>query len=160
MGNNILEKKILIMPKTQASKKVAQKTASKVKKPVKNAVHKVYTKPRFFRPKTKSLTRSPKLMRSLRKTAGKVGTDSPYKVIVHPITSDKITNRMEQENILTFIVGLNCNKSQIKKTFEKLLNVSVRSVNTMIRPDGKKKAFIRLSPNHDSLKIASKIGIL
>merc|ERR1711976_616223 len=88
-------------------------------------------------------------------------TDKPmHKVILYPVTSDKNVQRMENENILTFIVALNANKSHIKKSFETLLSVKVRSVNTMIRPDGKKKAYIRLAQNHDSLKVASKIGIL
>merc|ERR1711998_369501 len=129
-------------------------------KPVTKAVHRVYKKPRFFRPKTKSLTRTPKLMRSIRKTVGQYGNSDPHKIILFPVTSDKNVQRMENENILTFIVRLSANKSQIKKTFENLLSVKVRSVNTMIRPDGKKKAYIRLTANHDSLKVASKIGIL
>merc|ERR1711953_760654 len=130
------------------------------KLPVAKAAHKVYHKPRFFRPKTKHLKRQPKLMRSIRKTVGKYGTNDPHKIILFPVTSDKNVQRMENENILTFIVALSANKSQIKKTFENLLSVKVRSVNTMIRPDGKKKAYIRLAQNHDSLKVASKIGIL
>merc|ERR1711975_79645 len=138
----------------------AQKTAAKVKKPVTKAVHRVYKKPRFFRPKTKSLARTPKLMRSIRKTVGQYGNDDPHKLILYPVTSDKNVQRMENENTLTFIVALHANKAQIKKVFESLLSVKVRSVNTMIRPDGNKKAYIRLTANHDSSKVASKIGIL
>merc|ERR1719456_266508 len=147
------------MPKATATA-TAKQTAAKVKKPVRKAVHKVYTKPRFFRPATKSVKRAPKLMRTIRKTVGKYGQADLHKVILYPVTSDKNVQRMENENILTFIVGDNANKSHIKKSVETLLNVKVRSVNTMIRPDGKKKAYIRLAQSHDSLKVASKIGIL
>lgn len=146
--------------KQQVAKKVADKTASKVSKPVKRAVHKVYHKPRFYRPACKAVARTPKLMRSIRAHIGKVGTASPYKVLLFPVTSDKNNTRMENDNILTFIVATSANKSQIKKTFENLLQVKVRSCNTMIRPDGKKKAYIRLAQPHDALKVASKIGIL
>merc|ERR1712025_365077 len=135
MGKDKAISKIKMPKKATAT---AQKTAAKVKKPVTKAVHRVYKKPRFFRPKTKSLARTPKLMRSIRKTVG----------------------QYENENTLTFIVALHANKAQIKKVFENLLSVKVRSVNTMIRPDGNKKAYIRLTANHDSLKVASKIGIL
>ena len=121
------------MPKTQAAKAKATKTAAKVNKPVAKKTHKVYTKPRFFRPVTKSIRRAPKLMRHIKTTIGKTGVDSPYKVILYPVTSDKNVVRMENENTLTFIVALSANKCLIKKTFEKLLNVKVRSVNTMIR---------------------------
>merc|ERR1712227_38830 len=147
------------MPK-QAAKSQANKTASKVAKPVSKAVHKVYTKPRFFRPKTKTQARTPKLMKSIRKVVGKEGQASPYKVLLYPLTSDKTNQQMENENTLTFIVALKANKSEIKKTVESLLQVKVRNVNTLVRPDGKKKAYIRLSPNHDALKLAAKIGIL
>merc|ERR1712183_227951 len=157
MGKDKAISKIKMPKKATAT---AKKTAAKVKKPVTKAVHKVYKKPRFFRPKTKGVKRAPKLMRSIRKTVGQYGNSDPHKLILYPVTSDKNVQRMENENILTFIVALNANKSQIKKVFESLLTVKVRSVNTMIRPDGKKKAYIRLAPNHDSLKVASKIGIL
>merc|ERR1712025_1388313 len=157
MGKDKAISKIKMPKKATAT---AQKTAAKVKKPVTKAVHRVYTKPRFFRPKTKCVARTPKLMRSIRKTVGQYGNSDPHKLILYPVTSDKNVQRMENENILTFIVALNANKSQIKKVFENLLTVKVRSVNTMIRPDGKKKAYIRLTANHDSLKVASKIGIL
>merc|ERR1712226_427627 len=157
MGKDKAISKIKMPKKATAT---AQKTASKVKKPVTKAVHRVYKKPRFFRPKTKSVARAPKLMKSIRKEVGQYGNADPHKVILYPVTSDKNVQRMENENILTFIVALKANKSQIKKVFENLLSVKVRSVNTMIRPDGNKKAYIRLSPNHDTMKVASKIGIL
>merc|ERR1711937_925179 len=137
MGKDKAISKIKMPKKATAT---AQKTAAKVKKPVTKAVHRVYKKPRFFRPKTKSLTRTPKLMRSIRKTVGQYGNSDPHKLILYPVTSDK--------------------NAQIKKVFENLLSVKVRSVNTMIRPDGNKKAYIRLAANHDSLKVASKVGIL
>merc|ERR1712141_599108 len=82
-----------------------------------------------------------KVKRTIRKEVGKYGQADLHKVILYPVTSDKNVQRMENENILTFIVGDNTNKTQIKKSFETLLNVKVRSVNTMIRPDGKKKAY-------------------
>ena len=38
--------------------------------------------------------------------------------------------------------------------------MKVRSIHTLIRPDGKKKAYIRLNPENDSLALANKIGII
>merc|ERR1711998_349103 len=151
MGKDKAISKIKMPKKATAT---AQKTAAKVKKPVTKAVHRVYKEPRFFRPKTKSLARTPKLMRSIRKTVGQYGNDDPHKVVLYPVTSDKNVQRMENENTLTFIVALNANKIMVKKTVESFLGVKVRSVNTMIRPDGQKKAYVRLAQNYDSLKIA------
>ena len=33
-------------------------------------------------------------------------------------------------------------------------------VNTLIRPDGTKKAYVRLTPDHDALDVANRIGII
>lgn len=52
------------------------------------------------------------------------------------------------------------NKQQIKKSFTEIYNAKVRAVNTLIRADGKKKAYIRLAPESDALGIANKIGII
>ena len=59
-----------------------------------------------------------------------------------------------------FLCALSASKAQIKEAFLRLYSTKVRSVNTLIRPDGKKKAFIRLSADSDSLSLANKIGII
>ena len=148
------------MPKGQVAKKVAEKTASKVKKPVRKASHKVYYKPRFFRPHTKTQKRAPKLLKQIKSKVVLEDSNDPLKVILWPITSDKNQQKMENENTLSFVVATWANKTQIANAFVKLHGVKIRSVNTLIRPDGKKKAYITLAPSSDSLKIASKIGIL
>ena len=35
--------------------------------------------------------------------------------------------------------------------------MKVIKVNTLIRPDGRKKAFVRLSPDHDAVEVANKV---
>jgi ribosomal protein L23 len=67
---------------------------------------------------------------------------------------------MEDENTMVFIVDNHANKRQIRDAFKALYNLKARSVNTLIRPDGKKKAYIRLSAESDSLNLANKIGII
>ncbi|KAI9156200.1 hypothetical protein LWI28_002097 [Acer negundo] len=37
---------------------------------------------------------------------------------------------------------------------------SDQKVNTLIRPDGTKKAYVRLTPDYDALDVANKIGII
>lgn len=39
----------------------------------------------------------------------------------------------------------------------KLYDIGVSRVNTLIRPDGLKKAFVRLSSDHDALDVANKV---
>ena len=38
-----------------------------------------------------------------------------------------------------------------------MYDVKVVKVNTLIRPDGRKKAFVRLSPDHDAVEVANKV---
>merc|ERR1712006_44875 len=113
MGKDKAISKIKMPKKATAT---AQKTAAKVKKPVTKAVHRVYKKPRFFRPKTKSLTRTPKLMRSIRKTVGQYGNSDPHKLILYPVTSDKNVQRMENENTLTFIVAFTLIRLKLRRS--------------------------------------------
>jgi len=68
--------------------------------------------------------------------------------------------KVEENNTLVFIVDRRANKTQVKAAVKKMYNLEAEKVNTLIRPDGKKKAYIRLSSNHDALDEANKIGII
>ena len=41
-----------------------------------------------------------------------------------------------------------------------MVSPQVIRVNTLIRPDGIKKAYVRLSPDHEALEVANTIGII
>lgn len=64
------------------------------------------------------------------------------------------------ENALIFIVDRRATKHEIKNAFEKLYKVKVVKINTLITPQGKKKAFIKLSPEHSALDLATEVGII
>lgn len=83
-----------------------------------------------------------------------------YKVIEQPITSETAMKKVEDGNILVFQVSLKSNKHQIKQAVKELYDVDVMSVNTLIRPNGTKKAFIRLTAEYDALDIANRIGYI
>ncbi|MGQ4833255.1 MAG: 50S ribosomal protein L23 [Candidatus Asgardarchaeia archaeon] len=83
----------------------------------------------------------------------------PYEIIIKPVSSEAAFSLMEERNTLVFIVRRNANKKSIKKAIESLLNVRVVKVNTLITPSGKKKAYVRLSPEYNALDIATKMGI-
>ena len=68
--------------------------------------------------------------------------------------------KIEDNNTLVFIVGVKANKHQIKQAVKKLYDIEVAKVNTLIRPDGEKKAYVRLAPDYDALDVANKIGII
>eukprot|EP00389_Voromonas_pontica_P002257 GDKH01003341.1.p1 GENE.GDKH01003341.1~~GDKH01003341.1.p1 ORF type:complete len:71 (+),score=30.32 GDKH01003341.1:3-215(+) len=68
--------------------------------------------------------------------------------------------KIEENATLTFIVDPKANKTAIKHAIRSLYQVKTAKVNTLIRPDGLKKAYVRLAAAHDALDIASKIGIV
>ncbi|MFX1408714.1 MAG: 50S ribosomal protein L23 [Promethearchaeota archaeon] len=82
-----------------------------------------------------------------------------YKIIKRPLITEKTFDLIEKENKLVFIVDRLSNKSQIKKAFEKIHNVKVTKVNTLITIQGEKKAFIKLHPDDSAQDIAIDLGI-
>ncbi len=84
----------------------------------------------------------------------------PYKVIIRPLHTEKALLLIEKHNTLTFIVSRDATKHDIKYAVEKLFNVKVVKVNTLITPRGEKKAYVKLSEEYKASDIASRLGIL
>ena len=63
--------------------------------------------------------------------------------------------KKEGSDALVFIVDVKANKHRIKQSEKKLYNIDMAKVNTLIRPDGEKKAFVRLAPDSDALDVAN-----
>ncbi|MFX1303293.1 MAG: 50S ribosomal protein L23 [Promethearchaeota archaeon] len=82
-----------------------------------------------------------------------------FKIIKKPLITEKTFDLIEKENKLVFMVNRKSNKSQIKRAVEKIHNVKVIKVNTMITPQGEKKAFIKLHPDYSAQDIAIDLGI-
>jgi len=55
-----------------------------------------------------------------------------YKIIIAPFSSERIFELIESQNKLAFIVNRKANKTTIKHAIEKLYNVKVVKINTMI----------------------------
>ena len=85
--------------------------------------------------------------------------ESYYKIIQRPLITEKTFDIIERENKLVFIVNKKANKTQIKQAIEKIHNVKVIKVNTIITPEGEKKALIKLHPNYSAQDIAIDLGI-
>ncbi len=85
--------------------------------------------------------------------------ESYYKIIQRPLITEKTFDIIERENKLVFIVNKKANKSQIKQAIEKIHNVKVIKVNTIITTKGEKKALIKLHPNYSAQDIAIDLGI-
>ncbi|HDM23617.1 MAG: 50S ribosomal protein L23 [Thaumarchaeota archaeon] len=82
----------------------------------------------------------------------------PEDVIVRLVLTEKSFRLMEKENKLTFIVRREATKKDIKRAIESLYKVKVDKVNTLITIRGEKKAYVKLSPEHSAIDLASKLG--
>ncbi|XP_016115226.1 60S ribosomal protein L23a-like [Sinocyclocheilus grahami] len=81
-----------------------------------------------------------------------------YAIIKFPLTTESAMKKIEDNNTLVFIVDVKANKHQIKHAVKKLYDIDVAKVNTLIRPDGEKKAYVRLAPDYDALDVANKVN--
>ncbi|KAM8928300.1 large ribosomal subunit protein uL23-like [Lycaon pictus] len=148
-------------PAPPKAKAKAKAKALKAKKAVLKGVHshkkKIRRSPTFRGPKTLRLRRQPKYPR---KRAPRRNKLDHYAIIKFPLTTESAMKKAEDNNTLVFIVDVKANKHQIKQAVKKLYDIDVAKVNTLIRPDGEKKAYIRLAPDYDALDVANKIGII
>ncbi|CAF1218076.1 unnamed protein product [Rotaria sp. Silwood1] len=118
---------------------------------------KIYTKPRFRRPFTLRLQRQPKYPR---RSVPKRNRLDHFAIVKYPLTTESAMKKIEDNNTLVFIVNIRANKPLIKQAVKKMYDVEAEKVNTLIRPDGEKKAYVRLKADHDALDVANRIGII
>ncbi|XP_067684053.1 large ribosomal subunit protein uL23-like [Haliotis asinina] len=156
-------------PKAEPAKKAAapppksaKDKALKAKKAVLRGVHdkrnrKTRTSVKFRRPKTIKLPRAP---RYPRKSVARRDRLDRYKIVKFPLTTESAMKKIEDNNTLVFIVDKRANKPLIKSSVKKLYDIEVAKVNTLVRPDGEKKAYVRLASDYDALDVANKIGII
>ena len=111
----------------------------------------------FHRPKTLRLLRNPKFSR---KSVPKVNPLDQYSILKYPLTTESAMKKIEDNNTLVFIVDVLANKRQIKDAVKQMYEIACAKVNTLIRPDGQKKAYVRLTQDYDALDVANRIGII
>eukprot|EP00882_Tetradesmus_deserticola_P000082 GHRQ01000090.1.p1 GENE.GHRQ01000090.1~~GHRQ01000090.1.p1 ORF type:complete len:147 (+),score=71.37 GHRQ01000090.1:104-544(+) len=141
--------------------KDAKATASKAAKAVKKNIKKKTLKPRysvvFHRPKTLKRTRDPKYTK---KSAVGLEKLDQYAVLKCPLTTESAMKKIEDNNTLVFLVDVRADKKKIKKAVQNMYDIQTKKINTLIRPDGLKKAYVRLTSDYDALDVANKIGII
>eukprot|EP00746_Dinoflagellata_sp_MGD_P072907 gnl/MRDRNA2_/MRDRNA2_29583_c0_seq1.p1 gnl/MRDRNA2_/MRDRNA2_29583_c0~~gnl/MRDRNA2_/MRDRNA2_29583_c0_seq1.p1 ORF type:complete len:145 (-),score=38.62 gnl/MRDRNA2_/MRDRNA2_29583_c0_seq1:2-436(-) len=142
-------------PKSDKAK--AQKVAKGVKKGATRKVRKSRYNVHFFRPKTLIKPRDPKYPR---KSVASLNKLDKYRVIVAPVTTESAMKKIEEINTLVFIVATEAGKRQIKEAVQSMYDVQTSRINTLIRPDGKKKAYVHLTQDYDALDVANRIGII
>lgn len=57
-----------------------------------------------------------------------------YKIILSPVLTEKSTAEQERLNVYRFEVAAGANRLEIREAIEKIFDVGVDSVRTMIRP--------------------------
>ena len=107
-------------------------------------------------------------------------------ILKFPLTTESAMKKIEDNNTLVFIVDVRCarwlrprppsgavltrraaapprrsaSKKKIKDAVKKMYDIACAKVNTLIRPDGQKKAYVRLTADYDALDVANKVGII
>lgn len=116
-----------------------------------------HTKVHFYRPKTFKPPKDPKYARKSVPARTKM---DKWRIIKYPLTTESAMKKIEDNNTLVFIVDVMSNKRQIKEAVKQMYEIQCSKVNTLIRPDGAKKAYVRLTQDYDALDVANRIGII
>ncbi len=95
-----------------------------------------------------------------KKPEKKEASEEAWRIIIHPLLTEKSINVVESQNKLTFNVRLEATKKQIKWAVENALAVKVDSVNTLIDRDGRKRAMVKLTKEFKAADIATRFGML
>ena len=83
----------------------------------------------------------------------------PNEIIIRPVVTEASLAAVDDENKLIFYVTRTANKNTIKCAVETLYEVVVEKVNTLIMPNGTKKALVRLAPEYSAAEVATNLGI-
>lgn len=81
-------------------------------------------------------------------------------IIAYPMMSEDTVKLIETENKIVFVVHRDATKKDVWNAVEELYEVKVDQVHTLITTEGKKKAYVRLSPESKASELAVKLGIL
>ncbi|KAI8048964.1 ribosomal protein L23/L15e core domain-containing protein [Syncephalis plumigaleata] len=148
-------------PTKQAGKSEKNKALAARKAALKGtnstATRKVRTSATFRRPNTYRAARNPVYQR---KSIPGTSQLDQYSIIRQPLTTESAMKKIEDQNTLVFLCDVRANKHQIRDSIKKLYGVQALKINTLIRPDGIKKAYVRLTGDIDALEVANKIGVI
>ncbi len=81
-------------------------------------------------------------------------------MIIAPLSTEKAMRLMESDNKLVFLVEKGDTKQSIKEELEKMFNVKVVNVNTLIGPDAKKKAYVTFADSTPAIDLATKLELM
>jgi len=76
------------------------------------------------------------------------------------VITEKALRLAERENKITVIVERAATKKQIADEVQRLYNVKVEKVNTVITPRGEKKAYVKLAEGYSAMDLLTRLGVL
>ncbi|KAL8202948.1 UNVERIFIED_CONTAM: 60S ribosomal protein L23A [Gekko kuhli] len=150
-----MEHKEAVPEKMEAKSKALNSKKAVLKDVHSHTKKKIWMSPTFQGPKTLWLWRQPKY---LWKSAPRRNKLDYYAIIKFPLTTKLAMEKTEDNSTLVFIVDVKANKHQTKQAVKKLCDIDVAKVNTLIQPDGDKKAYVCHVSDYDSLDVANKTG--
>ncbi|XP_037068981.1 60S ribosomal protein L23a-like [Pollicipes pollicipes] len=143
--------------KKGAVKKALSAQKRIIKGPHGTRVRKIRTSVKWRTPKTLKMPKNPKYPQ---RSVPRRNRMDAHAIIKHPMTTEASMKKIEDNNTLVFLTHLRATKRQVRSAVKKLYDIEVAKVNTLIRPDGQKKAYVRLAADYDALDVANKIGII
>ncbi len=78
----------------------------------------------------------------------------------YPLSTEKAVRLMERENKLLFVIEMKATKQDVKKAVEKMFDVKVKSVNTLLTSKGEKRAYVKLDSQYPAIDIITKLGLM
>ena len=81
-------------------------------------------------------------------------------ILIAPLKTEKSIGKIEVENSLRFVVALGATKKQIAEEVGRLFSVKVHSVKTLITPEGRKHAIVRLAKGFKADDVAAKLKMV
>ncbi|MHA2028271.1 MAG: 50S ribosomal protein L23 [Candidatus Kariarchaeaceae archaeon] len=82
-----------------------------------------------------------------------------FEVIIKPVITEAVYDLIETQNKIVFEVYKKANKFHIKKAVEEMYNVKVKKVNTLITPQGVKRAICTLTPEYNASDLATDLNL-
>jgi large subunit ribosomal protein L23Ae len=137
----------------------ASKAAAAVKQGSGRKGARVHTGVHFYKPKTLKLARKPTYQKKSGDKA-KTALSKAYDIIKYPLASETAVHKIEADNTLVFIVATTANKAEIKAAVKNMYDIKAEKINTLIRPDGSKKAFVRLTSDLQAVDVANRLGVI
>ncbi len=80
-------------------------------------------------------------------------------ISLRPVASEKAVKLMDVENTLVFETGRKARKEEIKAEIEKLFDVKVAKIRTLMRTN-RKFAYVKLAVANPAADLATKLGMI